>query len=87
MARMTKQMANLLLDQMSKVLDFSSQLHPENTKRQQHYDLWLRSFQMFSNNFHDPLARVLNQLAVTVELINFTLMPGQYTHDGLALGT
>jgi hypothetical protein len=35
MARMTKQMANLLLDQMSKVLDFSSQLHPENTKRQQ----------------------------------------------------
>jgi len=35
MARMTRQMANLLLDQMSKVLDFSSQLHPENTKRQQ----------------------------------------------------
>ena len=35
MARMTKQMANLLLDQMSKVLDFSSQLHPQNTKRQQ----------------------------------------------------
>ena len=35
MSRMTKQMANLLLDQMSKVLDFSSQLHPENTKRQQ----------------------------------------------------
>lgn len=35
MPRMTKQMANLLLDQMSKVLDFSSQLHPENTKRQQ----------------------------------------------------
>jgi hypothetical protein len=28
-------MANMLLDQMSKVLDFSSQLHPENTKRQQ----------------------------------------------------
>ena len=35
MSRMTKQMANLLLDQMSKVLDFSRQLHPENTKRQQ----------------------------------------------------
>ena len=35
MSRMTKQMANLLLDQMSKVLDFSSQLHPDNTKRQQ----------------------------------------------------
>ena len=35
MSKMTKQMANLLLDQMSKVLDFSSQLHPENTKRQQ----------------------------------------------------
>jgi hypothetical protein len=35
MARMTRQMANLLLDQMSKVLDFSSQLHHENTKRQQ----------------------------------------------------
>lgn len=35
MPRMTKAMANLLLDQMSKVLDFSSQLHPENTKRQQ----------------------------------------------------
>ena len=35
MARMTRQMANLLLDQMGKVLDFSSQLHPNNTKRQQ----------------------------------------------------
>ena len=35
MSRMTKQMANLLLDQMGKVLDFSSQLHPHNTKRQQ----------------------------------------------------
>jgi hypothetical protein len=35
MSRMTKQMANLLLDQMGKVLDFSSQLHPNNTKRQQ----------------------------------------------------
>jgi len=32
--KITKQMENLLLDQMAKVLDFSSQLHPDNTKRQ-----------------------------------------------------
>lgn len=35
MARISKPMANLLADLMTKVFEYSSQLHPENTFREQ----------------------------------------------------
>jgi hypothetical protein len=55
MARISRPMANLLTDLMARVLDFSAQLHPENTKREQ---------QLIERRIHKHLETIVEYLAV-----------------------